>query len=323
LKNASSICIECEASTLKEGLFGQVFLFLFEILPYLHQHSIFPAWKIRSSLYGQPPDYVAIPGVLDLAYTPPPGPYRTVPLKELRAKYCNVLGNDWDELSRIWHAYFKIPQRILDQADTIPGLETAVGLHYRGTDKLTTTTDSNPITGETFLTLTLDFLASRPDTQRIFVATDDFSFVEKLRNAVELPVINLGEVTFHKLADPQVDPTERADRALLDCLLLSRCGSVLQTSSALSSFAKILNPGLEIYRCASSKLFAEIPYFPVAYVPHVSLKSPEANQILEASMTDDWTSVPAGTKYLKPFAYKARKPFRSQFWNVVDTLKGQ
>ncbi len=323
MANKSAICIECEASELKEGLFGQVFLFLFEILPYLHQHSIYPAWKIRSSLYGAPPDYVAIPGVLDLAYEPPPPPYGTVPLKVLRKKYCNVLGNDWNELSRLWNAYFKIPQRIVDQADSVPGLDTAIGLHYRGTDKLTNTTDSNPITAETFLTLTLDFLASRPETQRIFAATDDFSFVEKLRKAVQLPVINLGEVGFHKQTGPQVDPIQKADRALLDCLLLSRCKSVLQTSSALSSFAKILNPNLEIYRCASSKLFAEIPYFPVAYVPQLSLPNPEAHRILEASMADDWTGVPAVSQYLQPFAYKARYPLRSQLWSVLDTLKGQ
>lgn len=255
--------------------------------------------------------------------TNPRLPYGTVPLKVLRKKYCNVLGNDWNELSRLWNAYFKIPQRIVDQADSVPGLDTAIGLHYRGTDKLTNTTDSNPITAETFLTLTLDFLASRPETQRIFAATDDFSFVEKLRKAVQLPVINLGEVGFHKQTGPQVDPIQKADRALLDCLLLSRCKSVLQTSSALSSFAKILNPNLEIYRCASSKLFAEIPYFPVAYVPQLSLPNPEAHRILEASMADDWTGVPAVSQYLQPFAYKARYPLRSQLWSVLDTLKGQ
>src|SRR6202022_4371104 len=94
---------------------------------------------------------------------------------------------------------------------------------------------------------------------------------EKLRSFINLPVINLGEVEFHMAAEHTVTRAEKTDRAMLDCVLLSRCECLIETSSALPSFAKLLNPKLEIYRCAASKLFGKLytnmPYFPVAHVP--------------------------------------------------------
>jgi hypothetical protein len=317
-----SICIYCEAAEMQHGLFGQVFLHFFELLPYLHARSIFPAWEIRSTFYGAPPDFITIPGVLDLAYPPPPAPYRRVHMRDLRAKHCQVLGNDWAELSRIWHAYFKIPDRVIQQADSLPSLDKALGVHYRGTDKQTTSDDSNPITHDQYLTLLVEFLSTRPVIERVFAATDEYTFVDKLRSAVNLPIVNLGEVGFHKAAT-NIDPRIKADRAVLDCLLLSRCCITIETSSALPSFAKIFNPGLELYRCAASKLFADIPYFPVAYVPQISLTSLEALNILKSTMANDWTTNPKCQSFKAPFSYAPRNPVKSRLWEIAERLTGK
>jgi hypothetical protein len=317
-----SICIYCEAAEAREGLFGQVFLFFFELLPYLHSRSIFPAFEIRSTLYGSAPDYITVPGVLDLAYAPPAGPYQRVAMRKLRAKHCRVLGSNWTELSRIWHTYFKVPDRVIEQANSIPVLDKALGVHYRGTDKQITCDDSNPITQDQYLTLIVEFLSTRPDIELIFAATDEFSFVDKLRSTVSLPIINLGEVGFHK-ATTNMDPREKADRAMLDCLLLSRCSVVLETSSALPSFAKVFNPHLEIYRCAASKFFAEIPYFPVAYIPQIPLTSPEAMKVLNVTMAGDWRTDPKARRFRKPFTHIARKPIKSGLWIIAEKLIGE
>jgi hypothetical protein len=317
-----SICIHCEATELLEGLFGQVLLYVFELLPYLHARSIFPAWEIRSTLYGAPPDYMTLPGVLDLAYDPPPSPYRLrVPLSRFREKHCEALGNDWAKLSRIWHAYFKVPDRIVKQADSF-SLNNTLGVHYRGTDKQTETFDSNPITQDQYLALVIEFLANRPDIEQVFAATDEFTFVDKLRSAISLPIINLGEVGFHK--ETSANPMEKADRALLDCVLLSRCATALQTSSALPSFAKIFNPDLEMYRCAASKLFKDIPYFPVAYVPKIALDNPETQSILNATMNEDWTMNPkTQRRFKKTFAHVTREPLKSGLWDIAEKLAGK
>ena len=316
-----SICVYCDAKELQEGLFGQVLLFIFEILPYLHARSIFPAWEIRSTLYGAPPDQITLPGVLDLAYDPPPAPHQRVPLSELREKHCQVLGNDFATLSRIWNSYFKLPDRIVKQADQF-SLDKTIGVHYRGTDKQTQSWDSNPITQDQYLTIVTEFLSKRPDITQIFAATDEFAFVEKLRSAVSLPIINLGEVGFHKETTGNL--REKSDRALLDCVLLSRCAVVIETSSALPSFAKIFNPNLEIYRCAASKLFADIPYFPVAYIPRIPVTSPESQSILSATMTNDWETHPkALQRFGKPFAYAARRSIKNRLGALAAKVIGR
>jgi hypothetical protein len=315
------ICIYSEPGHLKEGLFGQVFLFLFEILPYLHSKSIFPAWEIRSALYGVPPDYLTVPGVLDLAYELPSGPYKRVSMNELRERHCWVLGNDWAAVSRIWNAYFKVPQRVVACADAVGPLDKAIGLHFRGTDKQTSSWDSNPISQDQYLTLAQEFLAGRPDIETIFAATDEFTFVEKLRKVTTLPIINLGEVSFHK-GPENPDPHERADRALLDCVLLSRCAVALETSSALPSFAKILNPDLQLYRTAASKLFVDIPYFPVAYVPKIPLTGGAAKGILEVTMKDDWTDAKRAGRFKKQFGFYPRNRIKNLAWELTETFTG-
>ncbi len=261
------LSIVCQPQDLDQGLFGNVFYYVFQVLPYLHAHEIYPAWEIRTLHYGEPPEHITIPGSLDLSYDPPSGPFRQIPLNELRRRHGQVLGNDWSELNRIWRAYFTIPPRIAELAASTLPPGRVLGVHYRGTDKQTATWDTNPISQAQYLTLIRDFLEARPEFDLIFAATDEFSFVEKLRAAIKLPVIALGKVDFHMAAERSVSRTENADRAVLDCVLLSLCGCVIETSSALPSFAKLFNPDLEIYRCAASKPFSNMPYFPVAHIP--------------------------------------------------------
>ena len=314
------LCVYSPATDLREGLFGQVFNHVFHVLPYLYEKGIFPAWEIRSTQYGAPPDCITIPGALDIAYTPPRGPFRRVSLDELRRRHARILGNDWAELSRIWHAYFKVPARIQQSADRIFPSGRVLGLHFRGNDKYTSD-DTNPITQEEFLILVREFLATAPPFDVIFAATDEFSFVDKLRAAVDIPVLNLGEVGFHKDLNQTTPPTEKADRAVLDCVLLSRCSCVIQTCSALSSFTKILNPGIEIYRTSASKLFIpNMPYFPVAYIPILPVSNPESRAILDATMVSDWTAEATAKRFKKKFAYSTYRPLHHTLFTIAEKL---
>lgn len=262
--------------------------------------------------------------MLDLAYDPPQGPYRTLSLFELRRRHAHVLGNDWVALNRIWKAYFKVPRRVLDQADAIFPSGSVLGIHYRGTDKQTTSWDSNPISQQQYLALIRDFLALRRDFDVIFAATDEYSFVEQLRRSTSLQVISLGEVEFHMADKHTTTRAEKADRAMLDCVLLSRCQCVLETSSALPSFAKLLNPALEIYRCAASKLFGKLytktPYFPVAQIPILPVRSAESAEILRLTMDMDWTYDLEMKKYQSPFAALPRWPINHAVFSAAEKL---
>lgn len=271
---------------LNEGLFGQVVLWTFETLPYLEKNGFFPGWDIKSRLYGRAPDYTVLPGVFDLAYAPAGAPDKAVGLLDLRQTHASLLGGDWQYLHRLWHTYFLIPDRINTEADRIALPSGSLGLHYRGNDKRHSPFDTNPVSQEDFLTLTRAFLRDRPDVGSLFIATDEYSFVQKARRYFPgMDVINLGEVGFHKACDGVED---KADRALVDCVLLSRCRYVLKCCSALSAFAKVINPGLESYRVSACRLFTDVPYAPDAYVPRFTASDRECGIILEYLFAGDW-----------------------------------
>jgi hypothetical protein len=291
------------------GLFGGVTLFVFEILPYLQSKSIFPAWDIRAINYGKEPDFTIIPGVFDLAYQAPDiNSSIEIKLSDVRKSHTQILGNDWQYLNELWNSYFRIPDRIISQADKVGDLSAALGIHYRGTDKKTAKWDTNDVSQDEFIILINDFLKKHQDILLVFIATDEYSFVEKFKERFQtLTIINLGEVEFH--LNHSASPT-KADRALLDCLVLSRCKYMINTSSALSAFAKVLNPGLESYRIAASKLFGDIPYFPIAYIPKLTSGNPECQKILERSFKDDWMqNKNRNKKYELPFTTYKRSRF--------------
>lgn len=307
---AKPLCIFCEADELDQGLFGQVFYYLMQLLPYLHEKDIYPQWAIRTKHYADGPDFLTVPGVLDLAYTPPAGPYRMLTVNEMRRRHAHVIGNDWHALKRLWDQYFRIPDRVLTASRNVLPVGKVLGVHYRGTDKQLNNWDSNPISKRDYLTLLRELLDGRPEFTSIFAATDEFAFVQELERATSLPVLSLGAVEFHMAPEHTTTRAEKADRAMLDCVLLSLCSCVLETSSALPSFAKLLNPDLEIYRTAASKLFGKLytdmPYFPVAQIPVFPAQRPETKAILEATMKDDWAGKPETEKYTQPFTATPR-----------------
>ena len=319
-----SLCITSSPRELQQGLFGQAFYYLLQILPYLEQQSIFPAWEIATQHYGDEPDCITVPGVLDLAYIPVAGPYLRLSLEEMRRRHAHVLGNDWAALNHLWNAYFLIPDRVKQAAGEVLPSGRVLGIHYRGTDKQTSTWDSNPISPGDYLTLIKNFIKDQEPFDAVFAASDQFSFVDQLRDAVQIPVVTMGEVEFHMASVHSTTRAFKADRAMLDCLLFSRCNCVVETSSALPSFAKLLNPGLEIYRCAASKLFGKLytnmPYFPVAHIPVIPLEDRESKAILAAAMENDWTFAPQASKYMQPFVATPRWKRNHKIFTAAENV---
>jgi hypothetical protein len=271
---------------LNEGLFGQLALYIFEVLPYLQAASIYPAWDIKSPIYGVAPGYKVIPGAFDLNYDLETKPVKDLPLYKLREEQTWVLGGNWNYLHSLWTSYFKVPERILKMADEAGDLQHSLAIHYRGNDKNAAVWDTNPVSYNDYIILIKDFIQANEDIDSIFVATDEFAFVTKLEEEfTSLKIINLGEVGYHKKT---VAGEAKFDRAVLDCVLLSRCRHLLMTSSALASFAKVLNPALDCYRVSASKAFEEIPYFPVAYIPKLTSNNSECTAILQKLFEGDW-----------------------------------
>ncbi len=290
---------------LEEGLFGQVLLWTFEILPWLDARGLRPEWDIRSRLYGAAPERRVLPGVFDAVGPAPVHATRAVSLLWARVLNVHVLGGDWAGTHALWTRFFRVPARIEARADAFGLAPRTLGLHYRGTDKNQATIDTNPVAADDFIALAAAFLARRPELDAIFVASDEPGMRERV--AARFPalrVTGLGDVPFHKAGE--ADGPGKADRALLDCVLLSRCGAVLKCSSALSGFAKVLNPALECYRVAACKFWADIPYFPDAYIPRLELDDAAAHAILARQFAGDWLEDPRSAAWTTPFVARRR-----------------
>jgi hypothetical protein len=313
--------ITSKIDDIREGLFGQVALYVFEVLVYLHGRGIPACWEIRSRVYGREPNFLVIPGAFDtttLSAESRSGGVRKN-LLWLRDTRGMALGGDFRTLSDIWHRSFAIPVRVLERADALGLAHRTLGLHFRGTDKVTSLWDTNPIRHDEFLELIADFLETHKDVEKMFVATDDPTFIGAVGcRFPSIPLLTTGPGISHKEAAGREG---KADHAVLDCVLLARCRWVLKTSSALPAFAKVLNPDLEIYRVAASKLFDSMPYFPVAYIPILKTTNPRCLEILERLLKDDWTAHPhAFAEFGRPFAAR-RVPMRVRWTRTFLRLQ--
>ncbi len=308
--------ITTAADDLEEGLFGQVLLWVFEVLPALERLGVRAGWEVRSRLYGGPPQHAVLPGVFEpvdaaaaaAGVSGLAARHRT--LLGVRVWHTHVLGGDWAALHALWHRWFRVPARIEAAADDVALPSRCLGLHYRGTDKNLALIDTNPVSADDFLVLARAFLAERAGDAAfdgVFLASDEPGMLARAREALApLRVLGLGDIAFHKA--PAAGPA-KADRALLDCVLLSRCAAVLKCSSALSGFAKVLRPDLEIWRVAACKMFNDVPYFPDAYIPRLALRDtdPQVRAILARQFAGDWLDdARARARWGAPFAARPR-----------------
>jgi hypothetical protein len=316
MMKTKNLKITTKPDDLQEGLFGQVFLFIFEVLPYLDECGVNPQWEIRSKLYGNADDdYIVVPGLLEPnnASCSADEKHDMISLNGLRDLVAVTIGNDWAYAFSLWNKFFKIPERIISIANGFPSLEGALGLHYRGTDKNKASDETNHVSVSDFNALADDFIGSHPGVEVIFIASDEINFVETFqRRYPDHRIVSSGEVVHHKDNATQ-DNMKKGEHAMLDCLLLSRCKYLLKCQSALSGFSKILNPDIEAYRVSANKLAfwnRDMPYFPDAHISKYTSKNPECQSILDRLFVDDWTdNKGVARRYSRRIAYdhKGRK----------------
>ena len=281
---------------LNEGLFGEIFLRIFQLLPVLENNEINASnlyWYIRSVNYGS-----IFPEVLDYVNNdknieqPMNASMGVNELQKVLPQY--VLGDDFSALSRLFFKYFKIPKQ-LDDVSTSLSLRDYLGLHYRGTDKTTDIGFNTPLTKEMFYTVVDSYIQTN-NIKNIFIASDE-------NDVFDYFVSKYTHINFKSSRDfkgnlfwrNNENPTLNAKMAMLDMLCLSKCNTVLKVSSALSSFSKVINPSLNIYRINSLKFIPNakhIPYFPDAYIPLLPTNekyTEECNNLLTEVQKDDWS----------------------------------
>jgi len=125
-----------------------------------------------------------------------------------------------------------------------------IGLHYRGTDKAA---EAPPVAPAAAIAAVHDYANTHPECRAVFVASDDAEFIREASSSLKpLEVVTHDDV--HRSTDGRPVHSEahvgdrylKAKEALVNCMLLSRCATLVRTSSFLSGWASVLNPDLPV-----------------------------------------------------------------------------
>lgn len=258
------------------GLFGSTLIWLLELLVYFDKNKIDHFWDII--VYNTNINNLFVQKQICDSEK-----YRTNDSRDfnvLKKKYGQNenLKYDFKFANVLWNKYFDIHPDILNRVPSVS--PNTLGLHYRGTDKLLDKKETNPLSVEEFCIIVKDFLR-RYNIDYIFICTDHAQSLDYL-------IINLKEydvkynyfirsnnyIPLHKTQNKR-----QAVQSIIDMLTLSKCKYVLKSSSALSSWAKIINPDLEIYATQAFKKH----YFPNSCIPLYEPLSIEAKNIMKIS----------------------------------------
>ena len=289
------LIIYSDKNDLTEGMFGQCLTWLLEILYALeHTNSITEKSKIIFDVNALAYDNL-IPRYIV--------PKKTYDLEELQdvkilnikaVKSMNRIDFDFHENSfllanRIWNKYFDFSTNIKDKIPSFDGTKT-LGLHYRGTDKNTDLSQANPMTHEEVFLIVEDFLSNNTHIENIYCCSDEQQFIDKMivrfakYNIIHFTQIRSmeGMKAFFREGQyvDKILQDEMTIAALVDMIALSKCDSVLKTSSALSAFSKIINPRLNLYAISAMKQ----RWFPTGLVSSYNCKSNIVNNILNRTM---------------------------------------
>jgi hypothetical protein len=127
--------------------------------------------------------------------------------------------------------------------------KSVLGIHYRGTDKR-----SSPVLYSDFRKSIDNFLQKNREFDCLFVSSDEQSFVDFIENEFRhtLPVFyhadherSQTKIAIHR--SKSGDRFRKAEEAVLNCLLLSRCHALIKTASFLSGWSKLFNPDLPVF----------------------------------------------------------------------------
>ena len=146
-----------------------------------------------------------------------------------------------------------------------------------------------------------DFIETHPNIDQIFVATDEQAFIELIKIFAVERKINL---LFHDHSrsgdgneiylthDPVINKIISYE-TIRDCYTLSKCRYLLANYSALSAWAKVINPDLESYRTAACYIGCQHYWketaFPHGFATLYKSDNPEVQKLLKRLQMYDWT----------------------------------
>ena len=152
--------------------------------------------------------------------------------------------------NKIIKDHLKINSCILEETDKIisnlPKNKFIIGVHIRGTDKVSTIGGRKIEPDEYFIFI--DYLIKKNNDSIIFLATDDAEYYNIFKKKYNDKVFYQEEVLRSRcnvfLDESNKNNYKKGKDVLVDCLCLSRCDFLIHQSSAVSEFAIYFNINL-------------------------------------------------------------------------------
>jgi hypothetical protein len=222
-----------------------------EILAYSNEHNLIPQFKFSYPNSGKFEDYFSRFFSLKCIQERPVRFVKISSIIELD------LGKDYDTVLNIGLANYLINKYLFVREDVISEVEDyccqhfanrrVLGVHYRGTDKVL---ESPMIPYDRVKRNIERYLEIYPETDCVFIATDDISFLENMENtSVGRPLLFRND-SFRSRNGDSIHESAYTNKyeinrdAIVNCLILSRCDALLKTASILSGWSKLFNPQL-------------------------------------------------------------------------------
>lgn len=158
------------------------------------------------------------------------------------------------EANALFFRYVRIKPEIIDAVDRFCQAylvgEFTVGVHYRGTDKVV---EAALLAYDAVFSIIDTVLTQRPGVKGLFVASDEQAFIGRVASRFPDLQITAFDDSVRSRDGRPVHLGQRAPGnylmgrdALMNSLILSRCGAVVRSTSFLSAWSSIFNPALPV-----------------------------------------------------------------------------
>jgi hypothetical protein len=285
--------IYSNSEDLTEGIYGQCITWLLEVLYYMEKNNKINNNEINFDIN------TLNNGNLIPTFIKPKKTYKIDnPIKinlrnyKIENNICgfNIHNNSFIKANEIFNKYFIFNDFILKQISYLNIPNESLGIHYRGTDKNYDNSQANPITQDEMLLIIEDYFKNNT-VDKIYCCSDEQSFIDKIKiqyphKTIEYKQLrsnNSDNYGFFRIGQNHQDKDNLTYASIIDMIALSKCRTIIKTSSALSSFSKIINPVIKLYSVCAMKQ----NWFPAAVAEYYKTDSPIINNILKRTMNGD------------------------------------
>jgi hypothetical protein len=294
----NELIIFSKKNELIQGIFGQCLIWLLELLYFLetsniineHTKIIFNINTLNND--NLIPNFILPKKLYTLNQFSKPGKISLVQAKKRFGFGFEFNKNSFKKANNIFHKYFKFHDLIINEVYKLNINTKTLGIHYRGTDKNYDSLQANYITQDETLAIIQDY-GKNNKIEKIFCCSDEQSFINKIKLLFPNKLIEYKQIranhsnNYGFFREGHTSPKNIKNNLTLSCIIdmyaLSKCNTIIKTSSALSSFSKLINTSLNLYTVSAMKL----PWFPAGVAEPYKTNSAIIKSILERTMKGD------------------------------------